>query len=73
MAEGVIAGAAVGAVDGVIAGATAVGGPGLASGSYSGPICPQPASSRAAASANVATEKCMGRAPVGKAGDYTVR
>ena len=35
-----------------------------ASGRYRGPICPQPASSSAAASASMAAGKCMSPAPL---------
>ena len=43
------------------------------SGSYRGPICPQPPSNSAATMASVAKVFCMSPVPVGKAGDYTVR
>ena len=43
----------------------------LSTGSYSGPICPQPLKSSAATIAKVANVLYMSPVPIGKAGDYT--
>ena len=69
---GGVEGAAAGVTRGAVAAAVALAGGGLASGSYNGPIWPQPASNSAVVNANAATENAW-PCSVGKAGDYNLR